>query len=550
TYYYAVCAYDKGYYDDFYDRGLVELPNLLPKAPAICEKNIQVAASGEVIALDVNTIQVIPNAPAAGYIDAPVLGTDNGNVDRISGEGTGRIVVEALDPIKVQADAEYEISFDENGTYDIPGLTEVFVDTTFSIKDLRYFTQSVKVDTEWTMLKRHDIDSLSVTVSVGGVEYVAGVDFEIGYTIGNIRALPEGDMPYGQGESGEISYQYYVINNSPYVNSEEINGHFDGYHITVYNDTLRASQERSQWLSGDLQQHYLAQYGFIGTNDPIPAENQPPTNYNYQVSAYTNQGVKVPADYHLVVYDEVVTMSVNRKMANFRLFNAATGDTSDFVFFDTDKDSMLSSGDYLTPTLVVNRRTRGTWQMKFTAPRDSIVLIDSLDANGTIVKDKEGEPYKIAIDTIYVDKVKPRGGDIFYLAVNKPFSGSDKFTFKAQPPSVDYEKAESENELDKIAVVPNPYVVTVSWEPQHFYSSGRGIRKIDFIHLPPQCTIRVFSMRGHLVDTIEHDSLINDGAESWDLLSKDGMEIAYGVYIFHVETPSGDSSVGKFAVIK
>ena len=54
----------------------------------------------------------------------------------------------------------------------------------------------------------------------------------------------------------------------------------------------------------------------------------------------------------------------------------------------------------------------------------------------------------------------------------------------------------------------------------------------------------------YLVKTLEHDSAIDDGAESWNLLSKDGMEIAYGVYIYHVETPSGESYVDKFAVIK
>jgi len=99
-------------------------------------------------------------------------------------------------------------------------------------------------------------------------------------------------------------------------------------------------------------------------------------------------------------------------------------------------------------------------------------------------------------------------------------------------------------------VVPNPYVVTAAWEPQHVFKSGRGERKIDFIHLPAQCTIKIFTVRGYLVAAIEHDSLINDGSESWNLLSKDGMEIAYGVYIYHVDAPGIGSKIGKFGVIK
>jgi hypothetical protein len=54
---------------------------------------------------------------------------------------------------------------------------------------------------------------------------------------------------------------------------------------------------------------------------------------------------------------------------------------------------------------------------------------------------------------------------------------------------------------------------------------------------------------GYLVDTIEHDSPLTDGAEAWDLLSKDGLDIAYGIYIYHVDSPWG-KKIGKFAIIK
>jgi hypothetical protein len=175
---------------------------------------------------------------------------------------------------------------------------------------------------------------------------------------------------------------------------------------------------------------------------------------------------------------------------------------------------------------------------------------DSINQYGYQVKDKEGEIIKIPIDTIVVAKRAPKAGDIFSLAVDKPFDRADKFQFTAKAPYVDNEIAYDKNTLKNIAVVPNPYVVTASWEPQHFYSTGRGVRKIDFIHLPPKCTIRIFTIRGYLVNTLEHDSPIVDGSESWNVLSKDGMEVAYGVYLFHVSTPTNDNYIGKFAVIK
>jgi len=52
------------------------------------------------------------------------------------------------------------------------------------------------------------------------------------------------------------------------------------------------------------------------------------------------------------------------------------------------------------------------------------------------------------------------------------------------------------------------------------------------------------------VDVIEHYGTKIDGAESWDLVSKDGMDIAYGIYIYHVEAPGIGEKIGKFAVIK
>ena len=57
------------------------------------------------------------------------------------------------------------------------------------------------------------------------------------------------------------------------------------------------------------------------------------------------------------------------------------------------------------------------------------------------------------------------------------------------------------------------------------------------------------TVRGDLVDTIEHHSTIDDGTENWDLRSKDGLNIAYGIYLFHIESPYGEK-IGRFAVIK
>jgi hypothetical protein len=52
------------------------------------------------------------------------------------------------------------------------------------------------------------------------------------------------------------------------------------------------------------------------------------------------------------------------------------------------------------------------------------------------------------------------------------------------------------------------------------------------------------------VARIDHNSTVNDGTADWDLLTLDQLEIAYGVYIYHVDAPGIGEKIGKFAVIK
>lgn len=143
---------------------------------------------------------------------------------------------------------------------------------------------------------------------------------------------------------------------------------------------------------------------------------------------------------------------------------------------------------------------------------------------------------------------EPKAGDQLIVKSRKPFSANDVLNFTVSGAGIDVDAPSSL--LEDISVVPNPYVVTASWEPQHLFDSGRGIRKIDFINLPPECTISIYTISGKFVNSIEHNSEIWDGAESWNLLSRDGLEIAYGIYLYHIDAPGIGSHVSKFAVIK
>jgi hypothetical protein len=112
-----------------------------------------------------------------------------------------------------------------------------------------------------------------------------------------------------------------------------------------------------------------------------------------------------------------------------------------------------------------------------------------------------------------------------------------------------YDQAKAVSDLKNIAVVPNPYVGAASWEPKSA-SVGRGVRRIYFVHLPRKCTIRIYTIAGRLVQTLEHDSSVDDGQEPWNLTSRDGMDISYGIYVYHVDAPGIGTRVDKFAILK
>jgi len=105
--------------------------------------------------------------------------------------------------------------------------------------------------------------------------------------------------------------------------------------------------------------------------------------------------------------------------------------------------------------------------------------------------------------------------------------------------------------MEQIRVVPNPYVMTNEMEPwvQNQYLNQR--RRIAFTHLPAQCTIKIFTVSGTLVDEIDVNNLSSDGIIHWDLRTREGLDIAAGMYIYHVKAEAtGDEKIGKFAVIK
>ncbi len=106
--------------------------------------------------------------------------------------------------------------------------------------------------------------------------------------------------------------------------------------------------------------------------------------------------------------------------------------------------------------------------------------------------------------------VEPVAGDKFQISTLKSFKTGDMFSYSTLPVQVD--KSMAKDNLSRIDVVPNPYLGAATWEKRNLNSSGRGERKIDFINLPAQCTVRIYTITGALIKTLSKDSGFSDGS--------------------------------------
>ena len=239
------------------------------------------------------------------------------------------------------------------------------------------------------------------------------------------------------------------------------------------------------------------------------------SNWTVEISV-PSSGKRLARDFEIRFFDTYVDTSVVVKPqpTKFTIWDITQDKKVPFVFLDKDKNHEISPKDQL----VIFIHNKPSWQFTFNAPAEGAVA--------------------------------PAPGDVYRVVIAKPLTSKDRYVIHVDPASVDAQKAKED--LDKIAVVPNPYVAASALEPkpQFVFTAGRGERRVDFIHLPKDCTIRIYTVTGEHVKTIEHHGTAFDGSEPWNLLSDDDLEIAFGIYIYHVEVPGVGEKIGRLAIVK
>ncbi|NNE36565.1 MAG: hypothetical protein HKN13_15125, partial [Rhodothermales bacterium] len=207
----------------------------------------------------------------------------------------------------------------------------------------------------------------------------------------------------------------------------------------------------------------------------------------------------------------------------FEVRNVTTGEKENILILDQNADGEWGAGEpiYLVEGTTVEDFRPVFWMITLSEPTDPAVT-------------PEG----------------PESGDVATLRTFKPMSTSDIFVISTTAAGLDDETL-TDAVLADIAVVPNPYVVASDFEQPALYTGGQREQRLQFINLPRECKIRIFDLRGRLVDVIDHDSAIDDGSEFWDLrTAADGQVVAYGVYVYHVEAPGIGEHIDRFAIIR
>ncbi len=457
--------------------------------PTECSKIINFDPTTDEYTFDVNTARVVPRSRAAGYTPPAIVNSDvNNGIVRERGFSTGVITVDIVDELAVEEDNKYMIVFSDTAG------------TEYSVEDLKPVEEQFTsfYDNFVPLTYPYINDSSAVVTSLDGSDvFELGVDYEIDMIGGSIRVIPPGPGNDARMEDAVdylIRYTRFPVFRSTAIDSEATNPIFDGLRLVVKQSDFGVNETLTDWSSS--------------SNTNLVLESLVPKKED-------------PSDYEIRFSSDIVDTAVTGVVAPFQIYDVITNERMKFAITEVPPlNQAWDPGDVIFMLKGGVTSSNIVWEIKFVKP-----------------------------DSGTGEYIPPSDGDIFYIGTDKPFANGDAFSFSTIGAKID--KARAKSQLDNIRVVPNPYVATNVIEPMNpIARETRGFRRLYFDKLPMKCTIRIYTLAGELVKVLEHDSTVDDGQEYWNLLTRDNMEVAYGLYIYHVDAPGIGEKIGKFAIIK
>ncbi|MBH09060.1 MAG: hypothetical protein CMG74_01685 [Candidatus Marinimicrobia bacterium] len=149
----------------------------------------------------------------------------------------------------------------------------------------------------------------------------------------------------------------------------------------------------------------------------------------------------------------------------------------------------------------------------------------------------------------YEDLTPIRGYDYYYFLESVDNGSNDNIVLNSSKfftltNKAGFLKRPAGKKFEDIRVVPNPFHISAR-DLQYGISAPD---RLMFLDIPAKCTIRIFTERGDLVDTIEHTD--GSGDEAWNSITLSRQIIVSGLYIAHFDMGSDGSTIRKFTVIR
>jgi hypothetical protein len=384
---------------------------------------------------------------------------------------------------------------------------------------------------------------------------------------------------------------YFDVFKGIYQSPDPDGSERDG-HLQLQEDRIWRPEFISDPRYGELNIGYTQNNGVLDPGDGIPDFQGPPPPPIPELPARlsTGKGVagyEVGPDYIVLRWnnnseDQKYTdpFSGVQDFEGYRIYVSNSGQENDYELladFDKVDFAYYSSNDSLAsyPAILTNMPADSTF------PNGITYSLKPVGGNTGLGAIRE-------TDSTYADTIRlahalyPRYYTVTAYDYGDPQSGTEPLE-TARVANGRY-LAPSGSPSGKVTVVPNPYrayedytttyVETspgngLSWENQDdgtpdFYPQND--RRIEFMNLPAECLIRIYTVAGDLVQIIPHSNQaqnsvgdpnqkwVSDFSERWDLNSRNQQQVASGLYIFSVEnlTPGnkGKITTGKFVIIR
>lgn len=438
----------------------------------------------------INVAIVTPTQKAAGYQE-PLIEFVEGQPSDNKIRGND-VEISVLDPQNVKSENKYKIKF-------ISSLTSVNQSNSKyrSIADGKYICNGFEV---------YDMTNNGERILIENSDSVNN--------LGN-------NLLYGNLDTWLGDFHYYPIGEKQ---QSEI---FDGIQLSFTPNlfTGEVAYDETGWITGD---------------SPV------------QVVTSRDESKYFPGEYEVVFTDNSNEYSTKfnkfiklKSVGNEFLFTDDFLFQQDFDFYVVNKLFKDENGDPLKMDLIVHDVDKNG---EFNYDKDTVLVGPPVFYNDQVRWG--GTVFGISFKDAAAGDNMPDNGDVYKLKINSPLSERDSIIFTLKP-EVELNKEELKQNMSDIRVVPNPYVATNRMEPALVNSALNQQRRLLFTNIPAQCKIKIFTMSGVLVDEIIVDNSVEKGSVHWDLLSKEGLEIAAGVYIYHVKSDlTGEEKIGKFAVLK